>query len=76
VRFVFNPTAAGEVTVTVYTLRGLLVWEGRRTAVASVQNDVRWRCDTPDGTPVAAGVYLVRITGGGLDRTRRIAVVR
>jgi len=71
---VLAPSAPGDVTVKIYTVRGRLVWQ-RRLAVPGVQT-VRWPLTADDGSVAASGVYLVKVSGAGLDIVRRIAVVR
>jgi len=73
----FRPKSSGPVTMKVYSLRGGLVYEAGAQGVADqVGRFPDWRVQSRDGETLAAGIYLVKISGGGLDITKRIAVVK
>jgi hypothetical protein len=73
---IFHTTQAGTVKVRIYNTRGGLVREFTHRANGQEQVSIDWRVDTTGGRKLAAGVYVVRIQGGGLDATRKIAVVK
>ena len=72
----FNPRETGAVTVRIYTVRGRLVREQTLPCTAGVQTGFAWSGDNADGGRVAAGVYIVKVTGAGFNVTKRIAVVQ
>jgi len=69
----FSANRDGDVAVRILTLRGALVDEVLCPASAG---GVLWNGTDRDGRPVASGVYLVHVTGPGLNTTRRFAVLR
>ncbi len=66
---------AGDVRVTVYTMEGELVWETTTEVLADLTEIVPWYCVNEAGRPVASGVYLIRVTGAGLDELKKAVVV-
>ena len=74
----FKPTAAGKVTVRIYTLNGLLVRE--KTYDSSGPNDtnnyIQWACDNAEGGQVASGIYLVYVNGPGINLTKKVAILK
>ena len=71
VRIHFRRTAAGVVTVRIYDLRGRLVAHAGKDGSAGTEDDLAWNAG---GMP--AGVYVVAVSGGGIDKRLRVAVVR
>ena len=66
----FRRTLAGVVTVRVYDLRGRLVTEKNKDGQAGI-DDIEWNVGT-----IAAGIYLMRINGPGIQCLRRCTVVK
>lgn len=67
---------AGDVRVAVYTMEGELVWETIVDVLAGTGGEVApWHCVNTAGQPVASGVYLIRVTGAGLDELKKAVVV-
>lgn len=58
--------------VTVYTIRGQQVWQGRADANGVLQ----WDGVNDRGRAAATGTYLALFDGGGRRTTRRVALVR
>jgi hypothetical protein len=58
-------------TIRVYTMSGMLVKE-LRTEAESVQ----WNVKNDDEEDVSSGVYIVRVSGSGGDKTFKIVVQR
>jgi len=51
------------VTFTIYNLSGKVVWRHAIRDVARTgANDLVWNARTEDGSPVAAGIYVLRMT--------------
>lgn len=72
----FNPRETGQIAVRIFTVRGRLVLDRSVECTAGVQTGFAWDGRNASGEPVAAGVYLVRVSGAGLNALRRVAVVR
>jgi len=69
------PRDSSAVTVRVYTASGRLVRTLRRlTPMESGQWLASWDGKTEDEMPVSRGVYLIRVTGGGLDERLKLIV--
>jgi hypothetical protein len=69
------PTNDSPITVRVFTASARLVRTLRRlTPVGSGQYIVVWDGKTEDEFPVARGVYIIHIQGGGLNETVKVAV--
>ncbi len=62
----------GTIGVEVYNVEGQLVFSDKSVAV----NKGFWEGDNKRGNPVSSGMYILRITTGGLTTTRTLAVVR
>jgi len=67
----FRRTTAGVVTVKVYDLRGRLVMEKSKDGQAGIDDDIAW-----NAAELPAGVYIVRVKGGGVETSKRVVVVR
>jgi hypothetical protein len=70
------PRVSGSVRVTVYTLRGEIVFEASQPVEADEENTFEWDCRNQGGQVVAPGVYVFKVDGAGMSETRKIAVVR
>jgi hypothetical protein len=69
------PRDATPVTVRIYTASGRLVRTLRTcTALTDGQWLMTWDGRTEDEAPVSRGVYIVRVTGGGLDERLKMVV--
>ena len=73
---IITPPESGKVDVAIYTLRGELVWQTQASVQAEVQNLVRWAAENSDGQVIASGIYLVRVTGAGMEEVRKVAIVK
>jgi len=62
----------GTLGVEIYNVEGQLVFSHNSVAV----NTGFWEGDNIRGNPVSSGMYVLRITTGGLTTTRILAVVR
>jgi hypothetical protein len=73
----FTPQRGGAVTLRIYNLRGALVWERvvQDVVPGTIQN-ITWDVRSMDGKQTPAGVYLLQVSGAGVDQRRRIAVVK
>jgi uncharacterized repeat protein (TIGR02543 family) len=71
----FRLKTAGVVKVRVYGLRGQLVWEDNVSGAANETKTRLWDGRDKSGASVASGVYIVQVTGGGIDARKKLAVV-
>ena len=71
----FRLKTAGVVKVRVYGLRGQLVWEDSVSGAANETKTRLWDGRDKSGASVASGVYIVQVTGGGIDARKKLAVV-
>ena len=71
----FRLKTAGVVKVRVYGLRGQLVWEDSVSGTANETKTRLWDGRDKSGASVASGVYIVQVTGGGIDARKKLAVV-
>jgi len=71
----FQPSGAGRVNVKIYTLRGLLVWEGSKS-VSGVQDFIEWNCRNKENDVVASGIYVVYVKGPGIKATKKVAILK
>jgi len=72
----FNAPRSGRVTVNIFNPRGALVIEKAFDVEAGRSERYIWDCRTQDGSPAASGIYIVRISGAGLQVSRKIVIVR
>ncbi len=68
--------AAGNLSVQILTLDGNVVKTLQKGRTASGLHYYRWNGTNNSGSPVARGMYFVRITGSGFDETRKVMVVK
>jgi fibronectin-binding autotransporter adhesin len=77
VRLSYQQKTGGAVTVTVFTLDGDVV---ARLVNSSKQEEgdhaVSWNGRNLGGSPVARGLYFIRIVAPGMDEIRKVIVVR
>jgi len=57
--------------VKVFDLRGRLVLERTKGGQAGIDDDIVW-----NAADIPTGVYIVRVTGSGMQHSVRMAVVR
>jgi FlgD Ig-like domain len=72
----FGLTQPGKLSVRVYSLRGQLVRTLVDRAYPAGFHSIPWLGKDGTGNRVASGVYLVKITGPGLDTTHRVALLK
>lgn len=73
--FELPSAAAAGATVALYDAQGRRV-RSLAGPFAAGLNSVRWDGADDAGRPVRAGLYFVRLTAGGYELSRRVAVVR
>jgi len=72
----FRPSGSGKVEFNIYTLSGSLVYTTTLDSVGTAQQTVTWDGRTNAGELVASGIYLIHITGPGIDERKKIAVIK
>ncbi len=65
-----------DISLVLYDVTGRRVVELARGSRAAGTHRIEWNGRNAAGEPVAAGVYLARLEGDGVSRTRRIVVGR
>ncbi|HVP58882.1 MAG TPA: carboxypeptidase regulatory-like domain-containing protein, partial [bacterium] len=76
VRIEALPGRAGSLEVTAFAVTGQRLWRTEVEASLGEPSVVEWNCENAAGRRVASGVYILRVTGAGLDETKKITVVR
>jgi hypothetical protein len=72
----YNLLRAGQVSVQVFTLDGVLIrqlYRGSRPIGEYVDS---WDGKNNGGRPVARGLYFIRVVGPGIDEIRKVMVVK
>ena len=71
-----NLPEEGRLNVSVLTVDGnVIAWLNRGTAKAG-EHYFSWDGKNRSGTPVARGMYFIRVTGTDIDETRKVMVVK
>jgi hypothetical protein len=77
VRLSYQLARSGSVTITVFTLDGDVVARLANTSSqAAGDHAVYWNGRNLSGSPVARGLYFIRIVAPGMDEIRKVLVVR
>ena len=66
----------GNLTVLVMTLDGNIVDYLHRGTASQGEHFYSWDGTNRKGNPVARGMYFIRVSGPGLDETRKVMVVK
>jgi hypothetical protein len=80
----FNPSTTitfeleqrSHVTLTILNMLGQEVAHLVNREMAAGAQSVRWNGTTDDGTPVASGIYLYRLTAGDFVQTRKMELLK
>jgi hypothetical protein len=67
---------AGNVTVHVLTLDGNIVKTLQRGRLNPGLHYFKWNGTNLSGTPVARGIYFMRVVGPDIDETRKVMVIK
>ena len=68
--------ADGRLSVMVMTLDGNIITYLNRGETKAGEHFFTWDGKNKNGKPVARGMYFVRVTGSGIDETRKVMVVK
>lgn len=71
-----NIPVAGKLNVMVMTLDGNIVTYLNRSTVSAGEHYFTWNGRNMNGTPVARGMYFIRVAGSNIDETRKVMVVK
>ena len=71
-----NQPQSGKLNVLVMTLDGNIVDYLQRGESEAGEHYYSWDGSNRKGKPVARGMYFIRVTGPGLDETRKVLVVK
>lgn len=71
-----NMPADGKLNVIVMTLDGNVVQYLTHGQTTAGEHYYSWNGKNQKGTPVARGMYFVRVVGNGIDETRKVMVVK
>ena len=71
-----NQAQKGNLNVLVMTLDGNIVDYLHRGESEEGEHFYSWDGSNRKGNPVARGMYFIRVTGPGLDETRKVLVVK
>lgn len=66
----------GNLNVTVMTLDGNIVKRLAKGTVSAGTHYYYWDGKNNAGNPVARGLYFVRVSGSGIDETRKVMVIK
>ena len=66
----------GGVTIKAYTVNGALVRTIFDGQVVSGRNVYEWAGDTDNGRTAASGLYLVHISGPGVNKTEKVVLLK
>ena len=66
----------GSLNIYVMTLDGNIVKRLEKGRVSAGTHYYYWDGKNNAGSPVARGLYFVRVSGSGLDETRKVMVIK
>jgi hypothetical protein len=64
------------VRLTVHDVRGRLVWSRNETASEARSFESRWDRRDATGSRVQRGVYVVQLSAGGVQQSRKLVLAR
>ncbi|MBR1721554.1 MAG: hypothetical protein IJ727_03565, partial [Treponema sp.] len=71
-----NMASEGNLNVYVLTLDGNVVKRLSKGKVSAGSHYYYWDGKNNGGKPVARGMYFIRVSGSGIDETRKVMVVK
>lgn len=75
VKIFFKAAAPGRVTIKIYTMSGLLVWETSKYTYGN-DDSITWNCTNRKKNVVSSGSYILYINCPGIDLKKKIAIVK
>ncbi|MBI4218362.1 MAG: S8 family serine peptidase, partial [Elusimicrobia bacterium] len=73
---VFRPGSNGVVDLKLYSMTGDLIWNASKVVTEDVQETIQWAGKNGSGHAVSSGIYLLHVTGAGLDVKKKLAVIK
>jgi len=71
-----NMPSEGKLNVSVMTLDGNIITYLNHGTTSAGEHYYSWNGRNKHGTPVARGMYFIRVVGNGIDETRKVMVVK
>ena len=68
--------AKGKLDVLVMTLDGSIVDYLQRGITETGTHYYSWDGTNRNGNPIARGMYFIRVSGEGIDETRKVMVIK
>lgn len=75
-RITLRPASSGTIDLKIYSLNGDLVYETSVQGSAGTSQTPTWNGKNKDGKTVASGIYIVHVTGGGIDSNKKVAIIK
>ena len=72
----FNASEEGLVTICLYTMQGRLVKKLEKHTEGNAGDGIIWDCTNRSNETVSSGIYIAHVTGPGLNKTKKIAVIK
>ncbi len=70
------PSKSSSIEVKIYNTGGELVAEKFTQGIANAQSFINWDGRDAEGRSVGSGIYFVKISGGGVDMVKKVAVIK
>jgi flagellar hook assembly protein FlgD len=74
--FTLDLPQSGDVTLTIYDLRGRAIRTLHRAPLAAGPHEFHWDGSTSDGSPAPNGVYFYQATMAGHSVSRKLILMR
>jgi len=72
----FTPVSSGNIDVKIYNLKGTLVWETSKQVYKGIRDIIVWACENTSNETIASGVYVVHVRGAGINKVKKVAVIK
>ncbi len=70
------PEFAAKTQLRVYNITGQLVWEKTLSDVQVGNHEVVWNGESSNGTKVASGMYIYKLTAGNFSAAKRMLMIK
>ncbi|MBI5554454.1 MAG: carboxypeptidase regulatory-like domain-containing protein, partial [Elusimicrobia bacterium] len=75
-QIVVNPGGSGTIEIKIYDLSGNLVWETNKEVTANTVEIITWDGKNNDRERLSSGIYIARVSGGGINQIKKIALIK
>ncbi|MCF7920800.1 MAG: T9SS type A sorting domain-containing protein [Candidatus Cloacimonetes bacterium] len=72
----FVKTTPGDVTLTIYNLKGQVVKEIQRENLGSGEHSILWQGDDSEGRTVSSGVYFYKFKDGDFTTSKKMVLMK